>query len=103
MDKSLCGKQYNRSVRSVKLVYEAFSRILLEMPQEKYENEYELLFHNLKDKIKDFNSNINQEQLETLIESNIFRIYSNLVIDFTCNLKKRQWFGKVLVVIYGYW
>ena len=50
IDKSLCGKQYNRSVRSVKLVYKAFSRILLEMLHEQYENKYELLFYNLKDK-----------------------------------------------------
>ena len=40
----------------------------------------ELQFDNLKDKIKDFNSNINQEQFETLIENNIFPNYSNPVI-----------------------
>ena len=38
IDKSLCGKQYNGSVRSVKLVYEAFSTIFLEMLLEQYEN-----------------------------------------------------------------
>ena len=39
--------------------------------------------YNLKDKIKDFNSNINQEQFETLIENNIFTNYSDLAIYFT--------------------
>ena len=34
IDKSLCEKQHNRSVRSVKLVYKAFWRILLEMLHE---------------------------------------------------------------------
>ena len=34
IDKSSRGKQHNRSVRSVKLVYEAFLRILLEMLHE---------------------------------------------------------------------
>ena len=86
IDKSLCGKQYNRSVRTVKLVYEVFSRILDKMQHEQYENEFELLFYNLKDKIKDFNSNINEEQFETLTENNIFTNYLNLVIDSTCNL-----------------
>ena len=65
IDKSLCEKQYNQLVRSVKLVCEAFSRILLEMLHEQFENEHELLFYNLKDKITDFNSNINQKQFET--------------------------------------
>ena len=39
--------------------------------------------YNLKDKIKDFNSNINQEKFETLIENNIFTNYSDLAIYFT--------------------
>ena len=60
--------------------------ILDKMLHEQYENEFELLFYNLKDKIKDFNSNINQEQFETLIENNIFTNYLNLVIDSTWNL-----------------
>ena len=34
LNKSFCGKQYNWSVRSVKLVYKIFSRILLEMLHE---------------------------------------------------------------------
>ena len=38
--------------------------------------------------MKDFYSNINQEQFETLIENNIFTNYSDLTIDFTCNLKE---------------
>ena len=40
-------------------------------------------FFNLKYKINDFNSNINQKQFEPLIENNIFVNYSNLVIYFT--------------------
>ena len=60
-DKSLCMKQYNQSVRSVNFVYEAFSRILLEMLHEQYENKYELHLYNLKIKIKNFNLNKNQE------------------------------------------
>ena len=88
IDKSLCEKQHNRSVRSVKLVYKAFWRILLEMLHEQYESKYELLLYDLKDKMKDFYSNINQEQFETLIENSIFTNYSDLVIDFTCNLKE---------------
>ena len=39
--------------------------------------------YNLKYKIHDFNSNINQKQFEPLIENNIFVNYSNLVIYFT--------------------
>ena len=61
------------------------------MLHEQYENEYELPFYNLKDKIQDFDSNINQEQFETLIENNIFTNYSNLVIDFTSNLGCHLW------------
>ena len=61
------------------------------MLHEQYENEYELPFYNLKDKIQDFDSNINQEQFETLIENNIFTNYSNLVIDLTCNLGCHLW------------
>ena len=40
IDTSLCGIQYNRSVRRVKLVYETLSRILLELLHEQYENQW---------------------------------------------------------------
>ena len=55
------------------------------MLHEQYENEHELLFYNLKDKITDFNSNINQEQFETWLKKIFLQIIRTY---FTRNLKE---------------
>ena len=41
VDRALCGKMYNRSVRSIKVVFEALSRILINEFQQKIEDDIE--------------------------------------------------------------
>ena len=61
VDRVLSGKMYNRAARSVKIVYEAFSRLLLDdfHDQAKEKDEQKEIIDNVMIMMKDFSSNIN--------------------------------------------
>ena len=65
-------------------MYEALSRILLEGVQQ-HNNR---LYQSAKEKIEDFNSNICQEEFESLIEANEVKIFHSSYIDYVDNLKE---------------
>ena len=84
VDRALCGKMYNRSVRSIKVVFEALSRILINEFQQKIEDDIEKknIVNNVMVEIEDLNSNLNQENFEQLMLSEKFSSFTTMWIDF---------------------
>ena len=89
VDRALKGKMYNRSVRNVKLVYEALSRMLLNKFNKQLEDE---LNEDVADKMKEIftgvTNNLCEEQVKDFIESAEFTTYQNAFIDFVDNMKE---------------
>ena len=83
MDRALCGKMYNRSVRSIKVVFEALSRILINEFQQKIEDDIEkkYIVNNVMVEIEDLNSNLNQENFEQLMLSEKISSFTTMWID----------------------
>ena len=77
---------YNRSVRAVKLTYEALSRILVEKFEFESDHEFAAVLSNLKQIIR-FNENLSWDGLDTLLNSENLKIYNEKYIDFIDNLK----------------
>ena len=84
VDRALSGKMYNRAARSVKIVYEAFSRLL----QAKEKDEQKEIIDNVMIMMKDFSSNINQTNLDTILNSETFSQYNIMRIDYLDGLKE---------------
>ena len=86
VDRALTGKMYNRSVRAVKLTYEALSRLLVEKFEFESDPEFAAVLSNLKEIIR-FNENLSRDGLDTLLNSENLKIYNEKYIDFIDNLK----------------
>ena len=78
------GRQYNRGIRLMKIVYEALSRLLhdsfITWLEEHHDDKLELS-HKLQDELKQLHSRLSHNMLETLICSPMwsewFKLYSN--------------------------
>ena len=87
VDRALTGKMYNRSVRAVKLTYEALSRILVEKLELESDSEFAAVISNLKEEIIHFNESLSDDGLDILLNSENLKIYNERYIDFMDNLK----------------
>ena len=90
VDRALSGKTYNRAARSVKIVYEALSRLLLDdfHDQTKEKDEQKEIIDNVMIMMRDFSSNINQTNLDTILNSETFSQYNIMWIDYLDGLKE---------------
>ena len=90
VDRALTGKMYNRSVRSVKIVFEALSRILIDQFHEKLDDDVEkkAVADNVINNIQDLCSNLNQDNFEDFIVSDSFSTYATMWIDYLDDLAK---------------
>ena len=79
---------YNRSVRAVKLTYEALSRILIERFEEELEPEGKEIAKKLQEEIVQFNEDLNEESLNEIIDGENFRKYNIKYIDFIDNIRQ---------------
>ena len=78
---------YNRSVRAVKLTYEALSGLLVEKLELESDSEFAAVLSNLKEEIIHFNENLSDDGLDILLNSENLKIYNERCIDFIDNLK----------------
>ena len=91
VDRALSGKMYNRAARSVKIVYEAFSRLFLDdfhdQAKEKKDEQKDII-DNVMIMMKDFSSNINLTNLDTILNSETFSQYNIMWIEYLDGLKE---------------
>ena len=80
---------YNRSVRAVKLTFEALHRILIDMFEQELESKPETrkMLTDLRQEILHFSTDMNNQSFETLAISQNFQCYHMKFNDFVDNLK----------------
>lgn len=89
VDRVLTGKMYNRSVRAVKLTFEALNRILIDMFEQDLDAKPETteMLASVREEISTFTTDINNESFETLAVNQHFQAYRSRFDEFLENMK----------------
>jgi len=89
VDRVLTGKMYNRSVRAVKLTFEALNRILIDMFEQELDAKLESteMLASVREEISTFTTDINNESFESLTVNQHFQTYRSKFDEFLENMK----------------
>ena len=87
VERTLSGKMYNRSVRAVKLTYEALSRILLDKFIGDMKEDDITDFNQIEEDINDFSKDLGEDALNEIMEKDTFKNFNKDYIDFIDTIK----------------
>ena len=77
VERALSGKMYNRSVRCLKIVYEALNRLLISQIEDVDEFGGRITIDEMQEKIQTFFTDINEESFQELSDHDVTKKYIN--------------------------